>query len=133
MTMVTTDPIADMLTRIRNALAVNKSAINLPHSKIKEGVAKLLQEHGFITSVEVKDVAGFKRLFLTLHDSNNQARISSVRRISKPGRRLYANAQDLPRALGGRGIVIVSTSQGLMTDMQARQANIGGELICEVY
>lgn len=128
-----TDPISDMLTRIRNAIAVHKSAINLPHSKLKQSVAEILQAQGYIAAVKVDDVAGFKRLFLTLHEPGASPSINHVKRISKPGRRLYSNASDLPRALGGRGIVIVSTSRGLMTDSQARQARIGGELICEVY
>lgn len=131
--MMTTDPVADMLTRIRNAIAVNKSAINLPHSKLKQNVAELLKKQGYISDVKTDDVAGFKRLFLTLNEPGSGPSINHVKRISKPGRRLYSSANDLPRALGGRGIVIVSTSQGLMTDTQARQARVGGELICEVY
>lgn len=131
--MVSTDPISDMLTRIRNALAVNKSEINLPHSKLKQGVAELLKDQGFIEGVKVEEVAGFKRLFLKLQEPGNNPRISHLKRISSPGRRLYSGVNDLPKALGGRGIVIVSTSQGLMTDEQARQASVGGEVICEVY
>lgn len=131
--MVTTDPIADMLTRIRNALAVNKTSVNLPHSKIKEGVAQLLADQGFIDSCSVEEVAGFKRLLLNLNKPGSAPRINHVKRISTPGRRLYSRVEDLPRSLGGRGIVIVSTSRGLMTDNQARAAKVGGELICEVY
>lgn len=131
--MVSTDPIADMLTRIRNALAVHKETVNLPHSNMKERVADVLQKQGFISSYKVEEVAGFKRLSLTLSEPGTNPRISHVKRISTPGRRLYKGAHDIPRTLGGRGIVIVSTSQGLMTDEEARRANIGGELICEVY
>lgn len=131
--MMTTDPIADMLTRIRNALAVNKSTVNLPYSRLKHGVAELLAAQGFVHDVKSEEVAGFKRLSITLTEPGGNPRINRLRRISTPGRRLYSNVGDLPRSLGGRGVVIVSTSQGLMTDEQARSANVGGELICEVY
>jgi small subunit ribosomal protein S8 len=131
--MVSTDPIADMLTRIRNAVAVHKSAVNMPHSKLKEQVAAVLQKQGFIDTVSTEEVAGFKRLAITLHDEQSNARISHLRRLSKPGRRLYAAADEIPKVLGGRGILVVSTSRGIMTDTEARKARIGGELICEVY
>jgi len=131
--MTTTDPIADMLTRIRNAIAVNKTSVNMPHSKLKQQVANLLQQQGFIDEVKVEDVAGFKRLVLTINRTGSNPRISALKRLSKPGRRLYSDADKLPRSLNGRGIVIVSTSRGLMTDAAARRERVGGELICEVY
>jgi small subunit ribosomal protein S8 len=131
--MVTTDPIADMLSRIRNAIAVNQAAINLPHSNLKARVAEVLKEQGFIEDVSAEDVAGFKRLNLTLFKPGENAHITALKRLSSPGRRLYANASRLPRSMNGRGVVIVSTSQGIMTDGQARQKRVGGELICEVY
>lgn len=131
--MVSTDPVADMLTRIRNAIAVNQSSINLPHSNLKERVAEVLKNQGFIEAVATEEVAGFKRLNLTLFKPGENAHITTVKRLSSPGRRLYANAARLPRSMNGRGVVIVSTSQGIMTDNEARQKRVGGELICEVY
>lgn len=131
--MSNTDPIADMLSRIRNAIAVNRQTVNMPHSKLKEQVASLLQANGFIESYSSEDVAGFKRLVLSINHEGTNPRISALKRLSKPGRRIYMRASKLPKSLNGRGIVIVSTSQGLMTDATARQQKIGGELICEVY
>lgn len=131
--MSTTDPIADMLTRIRNAIAVNHGSVNMPHSNLKQQIANLLMEQGFIDEVKSENVAGFKRLILVINQSGTNPRISRLKRLSKPGRRLYTNADKLPRSLGGRGIVIVSTSRGLMTDAAARKQRVGGELICEVY
>ena len=131
--MTTTDPIADMLSRIRNAIAVNRSVVNMPHSKLKQQVAELLKDRGFIDGVKTEDVAGFKRLVLEINKTGTNPRISRLKRLSKPGRRLYSDADKMPRSLNGRGIVIVSTSRGLMTDDIARKERGGGELICEVY
>lgn len=131
--MTTTDPIADMLTRIRNAIALNRGSVSMPHSKLKEQVAGVLKKQGFIDDVKAEDVAGFKRLNLVINASGTNPRISALKRLSTPGRRLYSAADKLPRSLNGRGIVIVSTSRGLMTDDAARRERIGGELICEVY
>lgn len=131
--MVSTDPIADMLTRIRNAVAVNKHSINLPYSNLKHRVALVMKEQGFIEDVGSEEVAGFKRLTLTLNKPGQNSPITALKRLSSPGRRLYANATTLPRAMNGRGVVIISTSQGIMTDSQARRKKVGGELICEVY
>lgn len=131
--MSLTDPIADMLTRIRNAIAVNQDSINLPYSGLKARVAEVLRDQGFIEAVKAEEVAGFKRLSLTLFKPGENARITALKRLSSPGRRLYSNAGRLPRSMNGRGVVIVSTSQGIMTDGQARQKKVGGELICEVY
>ncbi|HEX9594595.1 MAG TPA: 30S ribosomal protein S8 [Candidatus Saccharimonadales bacterium] len=128
-----TDPIADMLSRIRNAIAVNRASVNMPHSNLKEQVANLLKERGFIDGVKTDEVAGFKRLVLDINQAGANARISTLKRLSKPGRRLYSDADKLPKSMSGRGIVIVSTSRGLMTDDAARKEHVGGELICEIY
>lgn len=130
---MTTDPIADMLSRIRNAIAVNRQSVNMPHSNLKEQVAKLLKERGFVDDVKTEEVAGFKRLVIQLNQAGTNARISKLKRLSKPGRRMYSEADKMPKSLNGRGIVIVSTSRGLMTDDRARKERVGGELICEVY
>lgn len=133
MSKTSTDPIADMLTRIRNAIMVRKHEVSLPHSKIKESVARLLQESKFIDRVEVKDAPVGKVLTVKINDEATSPRITEIVRMSKPGRRHYVNAQEIPVVKRGRGIVIVSTSKGLMTGDKARTEHIGGELICKVY
>ena len=133
MSTTTTDPIADMFTRIRNAIAVRKHEISLPHSKIKESVARLLQESNFIDRVEVKDAPIGKTLTVKINDESANARITEIVRLSKPGRRFYVNAQEIPIVKRGRGLVIVSTSKGLMTGDRAKAEKVGGELICKVY
>ena len=133
MSVTSTDPISDMLTRIRNAILVHKTQIELPHSAIKESVAKLLVENNFAQGVKVqKDKVG-KTLTITLNDENSNSNITEIVRLSKPGRRHYANAKEIPAVKRGRGIVIVSTSKGLMTGESARTQKVGGELICKVY
>jgi len=131
--MVSTDPIADMLTRLRNAIAVNKNEINLPHSNVKEAVARLLKDNNFLNDVTVAKASVGKTLKVIIHSENQNARITEIQRLSKPGRRRYASADDIPLVKRGRGLVIVSTSKGLMTGDDARKQRIGGELICEVY
>ncbi len=132
--MVSTDPVADMLTRIRNAIAVRKSEVTMPHSNIKEAVAKLLKSSNFIDGVYVDgDKPGFKQLKLTLNSENSNARITEIARLSTPGRRLYSTAAEIPVVKRGRGIVIVSTSKGVMTGDEAKTKRLGGELICKVY
>lgn len=131
--MVSTDPIADMLSRIRNAIAVRKNEITLPHSKVKEAVAGLLKENRFLDDYEVVDGDVGKTLKVTINNSSQNARITEIQRLSKPGRRLYAGADDIPLVKRGRGLVIISTSKGLMTGKQARSQRLGGELICKVY
>lgn len=133
MSTTSTDPIADMLTRIRNAINVRKSEVSLPHSSIKEGVAKLLQESNFIDGVYVKDAPVGKVMTLKINDENSNARITEIVRVSKPGRRYYVNAKEIPVVKRGRGVVIISTSHGLMTGDDARAKKVGGELICKVY
>ncbi len=133
MSTTTTDPVADMLTRIRNAIAVRKSEISLPHSNIKESIARLLKESNFIDDVAVAKAPVGKTLSVTINEGSSNARITEIVRLSKPGRRYYVNAKEIPVVKRGRGLVIVSTSKGLMTGDKARAENIGGELICKVY
>ena len=131
--MVSTDPIADMLTRIRNAINVRKNEVTMPHSKVKQSIAELLKSSGFLSKVSVSDATIGKTLTIVINDESENARISEIVRISKPGRREYAAASDIPTVKRGRGLVIVSTSKGLMTGQQAKKHGVGGELICKVY
>jgi small subunit ribosomal protein S8 len=133
MSTTTTDPIADMLTRIRNAILVRKSEVTLPHSKIKENVARLLKESNFIDDVAVDKAPIGQTLRVRINSEAGNARITEVVRMSKPGRRHYVKAKDIPTVKRGRGLVIVSTSKGLMTGDRAKQEQLGGELICKVY
>jgi small subunit ribosomal protein S8 len=133
MSTTSTDPIADMLTRIRNAIGVRKFEISLPHSNVKESVARLLQESNFIDAVSVSDATVGKTLTIRIAPDNSNARITEITRMSKPGRRYYVKAAEIPSVKSGRGVVIVSTSQGMMTGEQAKAAKVGGELICKVY
>ncbi len=133
MSMVSTDPIADMLTRIRNAINVQKSEVVMPHSKIKQSVAELLKSSGFVSDVKVLDATVGKHLKIVINGEGESPRITEIARLSKPGRREYTGAKEIPTVKGGRGIVIVSTSHGLMTGAQAKKSGVGGELICKVY
>lgn len=133
MSKTSTDPIADMFTRIRNAIAVRKNEVSLPHSNIKESVARLLAESNFVDKVSVSDAAVGKTLTVRINEETANARITEIVRLSKPGRRFYVNAQEIPIVKRGRGLVIVSTSKGIMTGDQAKADHIGGELICKVY
>lgn len=129
-----TDPIADMLTRIRNANLVSHETVEIPSSKLKVELAKLLKEEGFIVDYHVKEVGKFKILVVTLkYDEKRKPVITNLQRISKPGLRNYCKAKNLPQVLGGLGIAIVSTSKGLLTDRKARKENIGGEVLCYVW
>lgn len=132
--MVMSDPIADMLTRIRNANIVRHETVEIPASKVKKEIAEILKKEGFIRDAEyVQDSKqGIIRLFLK-YGSNNERVISGLKRISKPGLRVYTKSQEIPRVLGGLGIAIISTSQGVMTDKEARQSKAGGEVICYVW
>ncbi len=131
--MVSTDPVSDMLTRIRNAMMVHKNQVSVPYSRIKESIAKLLVENNFINSVRVEGEGVSKTLIITINAENQNAVITEIQRLSKPGRRQYVKSDAIPTVKRGRGIVIVSTSQGLMTGNQARAKRLGGELICKVY
>lgn len=132
--MVMTDPIADMLTRIRNANTVRHTSLELPASKIKQEIADILKREGFIRDYEyIQDSKqGILRLFLK-YGSNNEKVISGLKKISKPGLRVYAKADELPRVLGGLGIAIISSSSGVITDKEARQQQVGGEVIAYVW
>jgi small subunit ribosomal protein S8 len=131
---MTTDPISDMLTRLRNANAVNHHTTTMPASKLKEGIAKILVSEGYIDGYDVKDEGPKRDLTITLKYGEDRTRaISGLRRVSRPGRRVYRKSNELPRAQGGLGVVIVSTSQGLMPDREARRRKLGGEILCEVW
>ena len=133
--MTMTDPIADMLTRIRNAGTAAHEDVTIPASKIKENIARILVEEGFVDSYEVLDgEASIRSLHMQLrYDDEREPAIAGIRRVSKPGRRVYRPAGDLPRVLGGLGVAIISTSQGVMTDKQARRAHVGGEILAYVW
>lgn len=133
--MVSTDPVADMLTRIRNAINVNKQEVTMPHSKMKEAIAEILKQNHFVQSVAVKnneDAPG-KTLSIVINQSSENARITEISRMSTPGRRMYTRADKIPTIMRGRGIVVVSTSKGIMTGDDAKKQRLGGELICKVY
>jgi small subunit ribosomal protein S8 len=130
--MSMSDPIADMLTRIRNAQSTNKVMVSMPNSKIKVGIASVLKEEGYITDYRVDENNGKPNLEVTLKYFEGRGVIDSLKRASRPGLRIYRGKDDLPRVLDGLGIVIVSTSRGFMTDVAAREAGHGGELICYV-
>ncbi len=131
--MVSTDPISDMLTRIRNAIAVRKNEVRMPHSKVKEAVAKILQENNYLSGVNTDDSEAFKQLVVKIYDDGKNATITEIERVSRPGRRVYMAAADIPRVKQGRGMVVVSTSKGMMSGEQARKNQLGGEVICKVY
>ncbi|OFW75535.1 MAG: 30S ribosomal protein S8 [Alicyclobacillus sp. RIFOXYA1_FULL_53_8] len=132
--MVMTDPIADMLTRIRNANLVGHEKVEMPGSNSKRAIAEILKREGFIRDAEfiADEKQGVMRLFLK-YGKNQERVITGLKRISKPGLRVYAGHENLPRVLGGLGIAILSTSQGVMTDKEARKSNIGGEVLCYVW
>jgi len=132
--MVMSDPIADMLTRIRNANVVRHETVEIPASKLKKAIAEILKREGFIRDAEyVEDnKQGIIRIFLK-YGPNNERVITGLKRISKPGLRVYAKSQEVPKVLGGLGIAILSTSKGIMTDKEARQAKSGGEVICYIW
>jgi small subunit ribosomal protein S8 len=130
-----TDPIADFLTRVRNAVRANHKVVEVPASKLKKEITKILFDQGYILSYKFEDnaVQGTIKIALKYDKETKESVIKDIQRISKPGLRKYAGATELPRILNGLGVAIVSTSRGLMTDKQARQNNVGGEVICYVY
>ena len=129
-----TDPIADMLTRIRNANVVSHPSVETPSSKLKVALAKLLKEEGYITDYSETVDGHFKTLHIELkYDESNKPVITSLKRVSKPGLRNYCKAKNLPQVLGGMGVAVVSTSKGLLTDRKARKENLGGEVLCYIY
>lgn len=132
--MSMTDPIADMLTRIRNANTVKHPSVEVPASKLKIELAKLLKEEGYIADYSVVDSGKFKVIIITLkYDGKGNSVITKLERISKPGLRHYSKAKNLQKVLGGMGVAIVSTPKGLLTDRKARKENVGGEVLCYVY
>jgi len=132
--MSMTDPIADMLTRIRNAINRRHASVDIPHSKMKESIARILQDEGFVQRYEIVPDGRFQAIRVHLkYAEGRRPVLTHLRRLSTPGRRLYAGSTQIPRALGGMGIVIVSTPRGVLTGTRARRENVGGELICEVW
>jgi len=133
MSKTTTDPIADMLSRIRNAIAVRKTDISMPHSNVKESVARILKDNRFIADVSVADATVGKTLHIVINRQDDNAKITEIKRMSTPGRRMYSGSDKIPTVKRGRGLVVVSTSKGMMTGDEAKKQGIGGELICKVY
>lgn len=131
--MVSTDPIADMLTRIRNAIAVSSSEVSLPYSTQKERVAVILVKSGFLKDVKSTDADGVKLLKIVINDEQASPKITEIVRLSRPGRREYVKYKEIPVLKRGRGLVIISTSKGVMTGDEAKKQQLGGELICQVY
>ncbi len=133
--MTMSDPIADMLTRIRNANTAKHDTVDVPASKMKIAIAEILLKEGYIKSYNVEEVGSFKTIHITLkygRDKNEKV-ISGLKRISKPGLRVYANAGELPRVLGGLGVAIISTNKGVLTDKEARTQNVGGEVLAFIW
>ena len=133
MSLQSTDPIADLLTRIRNAVMVGKNEITVPSSNIKVVVAKQLKKAGYVTGVKVE--AGKPRdiLVVTINEPGENSTINEIKRLSKPGRRVYVSADDIPKVKSGRGIVLVSTSKGVVTGAEAKKQRLGGELLLQVF
>ena len=133
--MTMSDPIADMLTRIRNANTAKHDTVDVPASKIKLAIADILVEEGYIAKYDIVEDGSFKTIRITLKygvDKNEKV-ISGLKRISKPGLRVYANSEELPRVLGGLGTAIISTNQGVITDKEARKLGVGGEVLCFIW
>ena len=133
--MACNDPIADMLTRIRNANTAKHDTVDVPSSKMKLAIAQILLDEGYIKKFDLVDEGSFKNIHITLKygADKNEKIISGIQRISKPGRRVYASKEDLPRVLGGLGIAIISTNQGVVTDKKARELAVGGEVLAFVW
>ena len=132
--MQITDPVADMLTRIRNANSAKHDTVNVPASKLKKAIAQILLDEGYIKSFEITDEGVQGDIHITLkYVGKKEAAISGLRRVSKPGLRIYAGTEELPKVLKGLGIAIISTSKGVMTDKKAREAHVGGEVLAFVW
>jgi small subunit ribosomal protein S8 len=129
-----TDPVSDMLTRIRNAINARHQKVDIPASKLKLEIARILKEEGYVSNYKASEEEGQKVLRIYLkYGNNNEAAISNVARVSRPGCRVYVRRSDIPRVLGGLGINIITTPRGVMTGRQARKEGVGGELLCEVW
>jgi len=133
MSLQSTDPIADMLTRIRNAINVGKTEVRMPSSKLKETVARVLAKNGYLSEVKTEKKDPRDELIIVINNEGENPTITEIARVSKPGRRVYARAAEIPRVKSGRGVMIVSTSKGVMTGTEAVKNRLGGELICKVY
>ena len=133
MSLQSTDPIADLLTRIRNAIMAGKNEVRVPASKMKLTVAQQLKKAGYLSDVTTEKGTPRDTIVITIAEAGANTTINEIVRLSKPGRRVYAGVAEIPRVKSGRGIVLVSTSKGVMTDNEARKAKLGGELICKVY
>ncbi len=133
MALHSTDPIADMLTRIRNAIAAGKTEVRMPSSKSKVAVANQLQKSGYLSSVTTEKGTPRDTLVITICEPGTNPSITEINRVSTPGRRVYSSAKEIPFVKSGRGIMLISTSKGIMTDVEARRNRLGGELICKVY
>jgi small subunit ribosomal protein S8 len=131
--MTISDPIADTLTRIRNANMVKHESVSMPHSNLKEELIKVLQKEGYVGSYVVEEKDNFKFINLTLKYNNSQSVITGLKRVSKPGLRVYSKAKNMPRVFDGMGIAVISTSKGLMTEKEARANQLGGEVLCYVW
>ena len=133
--MAMSDPIADMLTRIRNANTAKHDTVDVPSSKMKEAIVKILLDEGYIAKYDILDDGAFKTIHITLKygRDKNEKILSGLKRISKPGLRVYANSEDMPKVLGGLGIAIVSTDKGVMTDKEARKNHVGGEVLAYIW
>ena len=133
--MTMSDPIADMLTRIRNANTAKHDTVDVPASKMKISIAEILLKEGYIKSFELVEAGAVKNIHITLKygKDKNEKILTGLKRISKPGLRVYANAEEMPKVLGGLGVAIVSTNKGVITDKEARKANVGGEVLCFVW
>ena len=131
--MYLTDPIADMLTRIRNGNMAKHTEVKVPFSKIKESMANILKNEGYIAGYEIKEEGNIRDIVVTLKYMDGDAVIKGLKRISKPGRRVYTSVENLPKVLGGLGIAIVSTPKGVITDKECRKHSVGGEVLCYVW
>ena len=128
-----TDPIADMLTRIRNAITAKKEVVEIPASNVKKAIAEILLEEGWVKDVKLVEDGYNGKIVVTLKYDDKKSVISGLRRVSKPGLRNYAGVENMPRVLGGFGTVILSTNKGIMTGKKAKAANVGGEVLCEIW
>lgn len=133
MSLQSTDQIADLITRIRNAILVGKNEISVPTSKLKVAVAEVLQKANYIDSLKVEESKPRGILHISINKPTENARITEITKVSKPGRRVYAGADDIPRVKSGRGIVLISTSKGIMTGQEAKKQRLGGEILIKVY
>ena len=129
-----TDPIADMLTRIRNALAVNKETVEIPSSNMKKAIADIMLNEGYISDVKLAEDGYSGKLVITLkYVGKKKSVINALQRVSRPGLRVYANVENMPKVMDGLGIAVISTNKGVMTDKQAKAANVGGEVLCYIW